>query len=186
MCSREAMRGAERALATIGLASSGEALSQPEEIPSGVASSPTEPSQTDPPSPWALGTCEACCSTANLRTKILDFRGFDSSRILIVRGGILMCVGNCPEVLSQRILVGIILVGRLGVPLVRRTLAWLSSPRETRIAREDAGRRCGDALLEIVGWHYLSSATCLIRPHSCYVFFVVSRSTIMCYILRHV
>ena len=25
--------------------------------------------------------------TANLRTKILDFRGFDSSRILILRGG---------------------------------------------------------------------------------------------------
>ena len=53
--------------------------------------------------------------TANLRTKILDFRGFDSGRILISRGGILMSVGDFPEVLSQRILVGIILVGRLGV-----------------------------------------------------------------------
>ena len=52
---------------------------------------------------------------ANLRTKILDFRGFDSSRILILRGGILMSIGNFPEILSQRILVGIILVGRLGV-----------------------------------------------------------------------
>ena len=30
--------------------------------------------------------------TANLRTKILDFRGFDSSRILNLRGGILMYV----------------------------------------------------------------------------------------------
>ena len=29
-------------------------------------------------------------STANLRTKILDFRGFDSSIILILRGGNLM------------------------------------------------------------------------------------------------
>ena len=53
--------------------------------------------------------------TANLRTKILDFRGFDSSRILIWRGGIVMSIGDFPEGLSQAILVGIMLVGRLGV-----------------------------------------------------------------------
>ena len=53
--------------------------------------------------------------TATLRTKILDFRGFDSSRILSLRGGILMSIGNFPEVLSQGILEEIILVGRLGV-----------------------------------------------------------------------
>ena len=52
--------------------------------------------------------------TANLRTKILDFRGFDSSIILSIRGEILMPIGNFPEMLSPRILVGIILVGRLG------------------------------------------------------------------------
>ena len=45
-------------------------------------------------------------NTANLCTKILDFRGFDSSRILIVRGGIPRPIGNFPEILSQRILVG--------------------------------------------------------------------------------
>ena len=56
-------------------------------------------------------------ATVNLRTKILDFRGFDSSRILIVRGGILMSIGNFPESLSQAILVGRFLVGRLGVAL---------------------------------------------------------------------
>ena len=50
-----------------------------------------------------------------VRTKILDFRGLDSSIILIVRAGILMPIGNFPEILSQGILVGIILVGRLGV-----------------------------------------------------------------------
>ena len=55
--------------------------------------------------------------TANLRTKMLDFRGFDSSRILCLRGGILMSRGNFPESLSQAILVGRILVGRLGVDL---------------------------------------------------------------------
>ena len=48
-------------------------------------------------------------TTANLRTstKILDFRGFDSS-ILILRGGIPRSKGNSPESLSQGILVGII------------------------------------------------------------------------------
>ena len=54
-------------------------------------------------------------STANLRTEILDFGGFDSSRVLTPRGGILMSIGNFPESLSRRILAGIILVGRLGV-----------------------------------------------------------------------
>ena len=52
---------------------------------------------------------------ANLPTRILDFKGFDSSRILILRGGILMSVGNFPESLSQGILAGVILVRRLGV-----------------------------------------------------------------------
>ena len=53
--------------------------------------------------------------TANLRTKILDFRGFDSSIILTLRGGILMSIGNTLEILSQGIFGGIIIVGRLGV-----------------------------------------------------------------------
>ena len=53
--------------------------------------------------------------TASLRTRILDSGGFDSSRILMLRGGALMSKGNSPEVLSRRILVGIVLVGRLGV-----------------------------------------------------------------------
>ena len=39
------------------------------------------------------------------RTKILDFRGFDPSSILRLRGGILMSMGNFQEILSQRILV---------------------------------------------------------------------------------
>ena len=33
-------------------------------------------------------------------------------------------------------------------------------------------------------WHYLSNATCLIRPHLFYVFVVVSRITIICYMIR--
>ena len=58
---------------------------------------------------------------ANLRTKILDFRGFDSREIMISRGGTLMPVGNLPEILSRRILVGVIL--KVGVILVGRW-AW--------------------------------------------------------------
>ena len=54
--------------------------------------------------------------TANPRTKILDFRGFDSSRILVLRGGILMSKGNSPGDLSRQILVGRILVGRRKLP----------------------------------------------------------------------
>ena len=37
---------------------------------------------------------------ANLRTTILDLRGFDSSIILILRGEILMSIGNITEMLS--------------------------------------------------------------------------------------
>ena len=49
------------------------------------------------------------------RTKILGFRGFDSSRILTSRGGILRHTGDFPEGLSQRTQQGqLILVRRLG------------------------------------------------------------------------
>ena len=60
------------------------------------------------------GYLSAAC-TANLRTNIVDFRGFDSSIILILRGGIPRPTGDFPESLSQAILVGIMFVGRLGV-----------------------------------------------------------------------
>ena len=55
--------------------------------------------------------------------------------------------------------------------------------------REELGRRrklvmflAGHADL---GWHYLSNATCLIRPRSSSVCFVVSRITIVCKHIRH-
>ena len=44
---------------------------------------------------------------------------FDSSRILVLRGGVLRPIGNFRESLSQAILVGIIIVGRLGVHMSR-------------------------------------------------------------------
>ena len=49
-------------------------------------------------------------STPNLPTNIVDFGGFDSSTILIIRGGIPRPIGDFPESLSQAILVGIMLV----------------------------------------------------------------------------
>ena len=52
---------------------------------------------------------------ANLRTNIMGLRGFDSSMIFILRGGIPRPIGDFPESLSQAMLVGIMLVGRLGV-----------------------------------------------------------------------
>ena len=59
--------------------------------------------------------------TPNLPTNIVDFWGFDSSVIVILRGGILRYIGNFPESLSQSILVGVMLVGRLGL---NATFAW--------------------------------------------------------------
>ena len=46
---------------------------------------------------------------------LMDFRGFDSSIISILRGGIPKPIRNFPELSSQAILVGIMLVGRFGV-----------------------------------------------------------------------
>ena len=45
----------------------------------------------------------------------MDFRGFDSSIISNLGGGIPRPIGNFPESLAQAILVGVMLVGRLGV-----------------------------------------------------------------------
>ena len=52
--------------------------------------------------------------TSVFSTKIVDFKGFDSSKILMLRGGLLMSTGGFPEMLSQQILAGIILAGRFG------------------------------------------------------------------------
>ena len=50
--------------------------------------------------------------TADLHTNIADFRGFDSSIILIVRGVIPRSIGDFPDSFSEAMLVGIMLVGR--------------------------------------------------------------------------
>ena len=51
--------------------------------------------------PLHVGCHTSQCSTANLPTNIMDFRGFDSSMILILRGGIPRPIGNFPESLTQ-------------------------------------------------------------------------------------
>ena len=70
--------------------------------------------------------------TADLRTKILDFTGFDSNIIFMLSDGILMPIGNFPEMLSQQILVGIILVGRLGVPPSWSSTLHFSSGKKSK------------------------------------------------------
>ena len=62
--------------------------------------------------------------TPNLPTNIVDFGGSDSSVILIQRGGILMSKRDFPESLSQAMLVGTMLVGRLGV----KGSPWIPRP----------------------------------------------------------
>ena len=53
--------------------------------------------------------------TPNLPTNIVDFRGFGSNIILILMAGIPRPMGDFPESLTQAMLVGVMLVGRLGV-----------------------------------------------------------------------
>ena len=65
-------------------------------------------------------------STPDLPTNIVDFRGFDSSRILIQTGGIITSTGDFLESLSQAMLVGM-LVGRLGVTIISTT--YISTSR---------------------------------------------------------
>ena len=65
--------------------------------------------------------------TANLRTAILEFRGLDSSIVLVLRGGIPRPMGNFLESSSQAILEGIILVGRFGVMSLGRSKTTLGN-----------------------------------------------------------
>ena len=75
----------------------------------------------------------------------------------------------------------------------RLMLPWRPLSTCTRISRARLPRDvvlCHVALLSpfhvmLFGWHYLSNATCPMRPHLFYACFVVSRIAIICYILRH-
>ena len=44
----------------------------------------------------------------------------------------------------------------------------------------------GIQLSSFVWWRCLSNATCLVQPHLCYALFVVPRTIMLCYIIRHV
>ena len=100
--------------------------------------------RTATPSCRSIAT-ESSLNTANLctSTKILDFRGFDSSTILIWRGGIPRSIGQFPESSSQGILVGIILVERLGVPCFCPPILsrWPIRRRDSFFARVSAHGR---------------------------------------------
>ena len=87
-----------------------------------------DPSRSTTPVSWLRRTLAGIA--ANLRAKILDFIGSDSSKILSVQGGILMSIGNSPEVLSQAIKAGIILVGRLAVARLPGTRSCTAARRQ--------------------------------------------------------
>ena len=104
------------------------------------------PTERVPPLPYPAphhpkpDPCRAVL-TDNLRTQIMDFRGFDSSIILILRGGILMSIGNFPESLSQAILAGQILsreadhtLRRPSLPEDRGRGAQPARPRVVRLS----------------------------------------------------
>ena len=80
-----------------------------------------------------------------------------------------MSMGNFPESLSQGILVGMILVGRLGV-----ALGWA---RGQDVMTGQASCQSGSE--GEIGWHYLSNATCLMRPRLFHALYIVSRVTII-------
>ena len=80
-----------------------------------------------------------CAVTPNLPTNIVGFRGFDSITILIQRGGIVMSIGNLPESLSRAMLVGTMLVERLGVvcKMAAHTHAYTASPQTENAQTEN-------------------------------------------------
>ena len=99
--------------------------------------------------PALLGYAVVPDCTANPPTNIADYRGFDSSVILILRGGIPRPIGDFPESLSQAMLVGIMLVGRLGVSKPEKgrsgspsATAWTSPSRRGR-CRQPASQPFG-------------------------------------------
>ena len=59
--------------------------------------------------------CLRPLATPNPPNNTVHFRGLDSKMILNERVGILRPIGDFPESLSQAMLAGIMLVGRLGV-----------------------------------------------------------------------
>ena len=75
-------------------------------------------------------TQEAKLGTPSPPTKSLDFRGFDSSRLLIPRGGNShvrrICIAGLLESLTQGLLVGKPLIGGLGVvrSIAARSRVW--------------------------------------------------------------
>ena len=91
----------------------------------------------------------------------MDFRGFDSSIILILRGGIPRPLGTLPESLSQAILVGIILVGRLSAALDGGKISYV----QEQIGQHSA--RCETRWDEIRYYMIIRRhQTCYFRKHA--------------------
>ena len=88
-------------------------------------------------------------TTPNLLTSIMDFRGLDSSMILILRPRILMSIGDFPESLSQAILVGIMLV----IGCIRNAYGYTS--RISRVVRSPTCIHCMPLSLSLYIYIYI-------------------------------
>ena len=90
---------------------------------------------------------------------ILDFRGLDSGRALILWGGIPRPIGDYPESLRLAILVEIILVGRLGArtwQVYDAAFEQKLSARRDTITAEDTSnstRICQGKQLHTINFH---------------------------------
>ena len=95
---------------------------------------PADPQTRRPVDPWKCRPADKR-DMASLPTNIVGFRGFDSSIMLFLRGGILRPKGDFLESLSHAMLVGTMLVGRLGVhaPKHTRERAWICTVRRTDV-----------------------------------------------------
>ena len=54
-----------------------------------------------------------------------------------------------------------------------------SQPGQTASQAGQAGHTASQPARPAFGWHYLSNATCLVRPHAFYMLFTVSKTTII-------
>ena len=79
----------------------------------------------------------------------------------------------------------LLVIYRLSIFICFETPEAFSLGQQSRQGLGEASLWASAAAVAHLGRHYLSNATCLIRPHSFYALFVESRIAIICQILRH-
>ena len=97
----------------------------------------------------------------------------------MLTGGIVMFIGNLPEIMSQLILSRDNLSREIGLRALLMTAltvyGCLMAPMLMSLAVQGAS----------IGWHSVSNDTCLMRPRLIDALCIVSRITIIGQIIRH-